>query len=378
MGSIREQLEVDDKALKNLGERRILLLLDELNSPQRGVLVSPASEITSVLVNELLTLGAGLLFVAISPARARAFMLEPMSRPRTDPSCSASQQTESFSLYQSVEARSGVTTGISAADRAHTIAALAENDPTPRSLVKPGHVFPVQVREGGLLVRHALPEGALDAVRLAECGDAAAFIDILDATGEYLDAKGCRELAAKHGIPVMTLGALTLLCLQHEQLVERVAEARLPTQLAGEVRIIAYRSQPDGGEHLALVKGAIDPSSPTLTRVQAENTVGDLFGGSLSTRRQIQRSLELINQHGSGVLVYLRRSYCAPFGSQEIGRQTDRSRNSVSMMRDYGLGAQILRDLGVHKVELLTGSQVNFIGLRSFGMEIVAQRTLTP
>lgn len=363
-------------ALESFKNSKLLILMDQSDPVKRSVLVSPALSITPALVNKMLTLSGGILFVAISRARAESLMLAPMSRPATDPSCVENPASPFPGLCQSVEAREGVTTGISAADRARTVSLLATDETVPRDLVKPGHIFPVMVQDGGLMARHALAEGAYDAVILAQDGGAAAFLDLLDPKGDFLKPEECKELALEQDIPLLTLEELTWLRLQREQMVERIAEARLPTRVAGEFTSIAYRSRLLGTEHLALIKGKIEPDQPVLTRVQAESLFGDIFGGLQEGRKQLHAAMRCLEKHGSGVLVYLRSTICADRGPRAASTINSNNNPTQRMMREYGLGAQILRDLGVRKIELLSGSQVSFAGLRAFDMEVVAQRPL--
>lgn len=351
------------------------IIIDDTSEPSRAVLVAPARDMSATLMNRLISLSRGLPSVAISAERAKGFMLEEMSRPSTT-APSAPQAPPPIKFCVSVEAREGVTTGISAADRARTVAILGEETPNPRKLVKPGHVFPVEVKDGGVLMKAALPEAALDVVRSGGCGDAAFFSDLLSPEGRLLDANTALSLASQERLPFVELTTLIKERLNSECLIERVAEARLPTEVAGELRSIIYRSRIHGGEHLALVKGEIDSSQPILTRVQPEFTLGDVFGGRYpASRTQILRSLEAIGKRGCGVLVYLRRPSVGEL-SRQVAANEPQPPGPASMMRDYGIGAQILRDLGVKKVELLSASGRSLAGVKTFGIEIIAQHPI--
>lgn len=357
-------------------QRRAAVLWDDASAPGRAVLIAPAQDIEAVEVNELVAMTGGLPFVAISPARAAAFMLSKMSRPLVHPAPQPLPGAEEqLNICVSVEAREGVTTGISASDRATTVRILGEEQPNPRKLVKPGHIFPVEVRTGGVLVKNALPEGACDISRIAGFTEAALFLDLLDGQGEYLSSAGQTKLCAEKSLPRLALSELTRYRLSTESLVYRVAEAKLPTQLAGELRSLIYKSSIHEGEHLALIKGEIDPARPVLTRVQTEFTFSDVFGGKAPTSRSVlHRALKTIGDNGSGVLVYLRRPSFGELGQQITSQQ--RAFKPSSIMREYGLGAQILRDLGIRKVDLLTGSKKNLVGIHPFGIEIVSQREI--
>jgi len=392
-GADSSPLSYDVDAVRRAMKTRRLAILSDDSAPEpRSMLVAPALDISPALVNEILLLTGGITYVALSPHRVRAFLLDPMSRPRMNSPSSGISVVEQalrdnalselalspLSACESVEAREGVSTGISAADRALTISILGEQTPVARKLVRPGHIFPIEVREGGVLVKNALPEGSVDLVTMAGFTDAALCVDLLDSLGEFLSLARARELSREREIPHFLLSELTRLRLEHEHLVSRVAEARLPTQHAGEMRSILYRSSLHDEEHLALVKGEINPEVPVLVRVQPEFTFGDVFGASEgSTRHHVERCLTAIGERGSGVFLYLRRSFATQLGEQRGGTPwgppVDAQRRPIWMMREYGLGAQILRDLGVRRAEVLTSSTRNLVGLNSFGIEIVAQ-----
>lgn len=361
--------------LSEFKTKQIAVLIDDL-SASRAALIAPIEDISAEGVNRILSLSGGLTLVALSPERASAFMLSSMARPAT--SMDALSRTGAPAHYVSVEAREGISTGISAADRAKTLAILGARVPQPRSLVKPGHIFPVATREGGVLVKTEIPEGALDIARLAGSTDAALYVDLLSREGELVDAATARQVATNEGLPVTTLSELISYRLAHESLVQRVAESTIPTTLAGEVRAIVYRSSISDVEHIALVKGDFGPEDSVLVRVQAEHTVADVFGGgSPPSRTHLQNSLAAIGQRGSGVLLYLRRPFLDPKGSstQHLKEDSTPPKNAA-MMREYGVGAQILRDLGVSKVEVLSSTQRALEGLQSFGISVVAQHAI--
>lgn len=368
------------KAIEQFSVSQLAILQDRGSSGSRAVLVAPSRDIPEALVTRIISLsGGGLFFVAMPPARCEAFFLGPMRRPQTSSlhfNAYSSKGAPDTGPAQciSVDAREGVTTGISAADRAITLRILGDDQPRPGKLVKPGHVFPVEASQPGLLLRHAIPEGALDLVRLSGKGEAALFVDLLDETGSFLSFERQQALAEKEGIPVLDLDLLTRYRLDTEKLVQRVAEAQLPTRYGGNMKSVIYRSEAHAGEHLALVKGTINSDQPVLTRVQAEFTFADVFGGPQPTSRaHIASCLKAIGEKGSGVFLYLRQT-----SRGELVRQLEESSSAyrnqpTTMMREYGLGAQILHDLGVRQIELLTNSQKNLVGLKSFGIEIVSQ-----
>ncbi len=360
-------------------DERLVLISDDASGKgtghKRAVLAAPAQEISTSLVNRIISYSGGLCFVALSPARIQSFQLEKMSRPRLPGS--AEDDRRDLDLSVSVEAREGISTGISAADRAKTIAILGESEPNPRKLVKPGHIFPIQARAGGVLVRNALPEAALDFIRLAGFSEAALFVDLLDHSGALMSEHDQALFASTCGIPRVTISDITRHRLDTEQLVTKVAEARLPVRNAGELRTCVYKSTVHTGEHVALVKGDLTGEEPVLTRVQAEFTPADVFGGKHpASRAQLHGAIQAIAARGRGVLIYLRRQSTGELQQQVADPLLASSHNPATMLREYGLGAQILRDLGVKRIELLTGSRKTLSGLTSFGIEIISQRPI--
>lgn len=358
--------------LSQFRSQKLAVIWDDLSGADRAVVCSPASDISAVLVNRLITLSTGLIFVALSDERAAAFALTLMERPHSLETTNSS----GLPLYLSVESREGVTTGISAADRARTLAVLGGSAPHPRQIVTPGHIFPVATRSGGVLVRSGLPEAALDLVSIAGAfSDAAVYLDVLSPQGELVRGNEILSYAQSHGLLLVRMSELVRYRLESEPLIERIAEAKLPTQYAGELRSYIYRSLIHEGEHVALVKGEVNNTNqPVLTRVQAECTFSDVFGGKEhGSKRSLDLALQAIGKRGTGVLVYLRRPALGVLGDQIDQQDEAQTPPPQQMMRDYGIGAQILRDLGVQKIELLTGSQKNLIGIRPFGLEIVSQ-----
>jgi 3,4-dihydroxy 2-butanone 4-phosphate synthase/GTP cyclohydrolase II len=364
-----------EQQVEDFTKTRLYVLRDDIGD-NRSVLVAPAQNISADEVNRIITTTGGLTFVALTPERAAAFMLSPM--PGTQASATSRNDSGVLVQFTSVEAREGVTTGISTSDRATTIALLGDPNPHPRSLVKPGHIFPVGAKQGGSLVKAGIPEAAIDLVTLAGFSDAALFVDFLDVSGEFISADAARSWAAAHHVPAITISQIIQHRLLREPLVVRLSEAALPTREAGTVQAIAYRSTIHDVEHVALVKGEIPTNEPVLVRVQVENTVADVFGGaSPATRQQISGSLRALAENGSGVLLYLRRNSLADHSVKSVPASISPSPVPPSAgMREYGVGAQILRDLGISQIELLSSTQKNLVGLDSFGISVVAQRAI--
>lgn len=360
------------RRIQEFKTKRLAIIWDDIGGQPRGILCAPAQQIDVKLFNHLISLSFGIVFAAISDARAKAFGLQFMERHTQAEFASKSD----LPLYQSVEAREGVTTGISAADRAHTAQVLASEHPQPRLVITPGHMFPVATCAGGVLVKTGFPEAALDLVTIAGFNDVALYLDLVTSTGELAEVAVAENLAKGAQFPLVRMSELIRHRLQTEPLIERITEAKLPTQRAGELRSFIYRSLLHEGEHVALVKGEINSDSPVLVRVQPEHTFSDVFGGSThNSKALLNAALEAIGENGSGVLVYLRKPSLGALSEQIDALEPAHSPHS---MKEYGIGAQILRDLGVRKIDLLTTSKRSLVGLTPFGLEIVSQRALVP
>ncbi|MCI5066171.1 3,4-dihydroxy-2-butanone-4-phosphate synthase [bacterium] len=371
-----------------------VLLRDDTEQSGGCALVFPARTISAEIVNRALHLSRGSSpFVALSAERAETFHLEPMGFNR-----STLPPPRGFAPRElvSVEAREGVTTGISAADRARTVRVLGADEPKARDIVKPGHVFPIQTRAGGVLVRSALPEAALDVIKLSRSGDAACFFELYSATGSALSLEEWEQLSKKESLTALTIGDLITARLQREEMVKQITEVRLPTSFESNMKAYLYRSEVHQGDHIALVKGEIHAESEVLTRVHPEQLFEDVFGpavedrdekGALAPTTSLQRALQEVGDAEVGVLVYLRRPDTFPL-LRELGGAAHPQREggedlpppslqpAGAAMKEYGIGAQILRDLGVRKIHLLSSRGAPAAGLANFGLEIIGQRTL--
>lgn len=369
-------VELESSWFPHFRQRRLAILQDDSSQLRRAVLAAPAEDISPDEINFIISHTGGLLFVALSPERAESFGLDLMSRPLLAP-LQQDKPVGHLDAFVSVDAREEIASGISTFDRAKTVSLLGALDPRPRQLVKPGHIFPVSTRAGGTLVVNALPEGALDLTKLAGFTDAALLVDLLDESGNFLAPEDQVAFAAKHDLSLITLGDLIRKRLASENIVDRVAEAKLPSRYGGELRSYIYKSRLHSGEHMALVKGQPAAEITVRTRVQTESTFSDVFGGPKPpTRHLIQASLNSIRNAPTGVLVYLRQSSGGHLQKQVQGSKSIETSLPPTLIREYGVGAQILYDLGVRKIELLTNNQQSLVGLRAFGLEITAQRKI--
>lgn len=365
-----------EEAIKDIQEGKMVILVDDEDRENEGDLCMAAEMVTPDAINFMATHGRGLICLSMSPDIIEQLGLPMMVRDNKSP------YGTGFTI--SIEATTGVTTGISAADRARTIEAAVDPEATPRDIISPGHVFPLRARKGGVLVRTGQTEGSVDLSRLAGLRTAGVICEIMKDDGTMARMPDLEVFAAEHDLKIVTVADLVAYRLRKDLLVHRAAEARLPTEHAGEFRVIAYENDVDDFEHVALIKGEIDSEKPVMVRVHSECLTGDVFGSArCDCGEQLHAAMEMVAQEGSGVILYMRQEgrgiglvnkLKAYQLQDEEGMDTVEANVHLGFkpdLRDYGIGAQMLRDLGVREMRLLTNNPKKIVGLEGYGLKVV-------
>ncbi len=362
-----------EEAINEIRRGRMVILMDDKDRENEGDLCMAAEKVTPAAINFMATHGRGLICLSLTEEKVRQLGLPMMVSENTSPFGTA------FTI--SIDAADQITTGISAADRARTSLAAIADDAKPQDLVTPGHVFPLRARKGGVLVRAGQTEGSVDLARLAGLRPAGVICEIMKDDGTMARQPDLMKFAKRHKLKVVTIADLIQYRLNYDSLVYRAATASLPTRIGGAFQAIVYNTHVDQSEHLALIKGDIAPKEETLVRVHTKYVPGDVFGFQfLNTGAVIQRSMELIANEGKGVILYLQpelrglQPASVTYPRVDGRQQTEMNASFVyrSEFKEYGIGAQILRDLGVGKMRLLTNNRKHLVGLRGYGLEVTS------
>jgi len=364
-----------DEAIDEIANRKMVILVDDEDRENEGDLCMAAESVTPEAINFMARHGRGLICLSLTPERVEELQLPMMTDDNTSPFGTA------FTV--SIEAKRGVTTGISAADRAKTIMTAIDPKTQPQDLVRPGHVFPLRARPGGVLQRAGQTEGSVDLAKLANFYPAGVICEIMSDDGTMARVPELMEFSKKHNLKIVTIKDLIKYRMRTELFVKRAATATLPTKYGGEFTAIAYANDIDNNIHVALVKGEIRPDDEVLVRVHSQCLTGDVLGSvRCDCGEQLHKAMEMIKKEGKGVILYMKQegrgiglmNKLKAYELQDKGLDTVEANIKLGFkpdLRDYGIGAQILVDLGVRKMRLMTNNPKKIVGLEGYGLKVV-------
>ncbi|MBE8219802.1 MAG: 3,4-dihydroxy-2-butanone-4-phosphate synthase [Alphaproteobacteria bacterium] len=366
MSEYSQYLSSAEEIIEDARNGKMIVLVDAEDRENEGDLVIPSQMATPDAINFMAKFGRGLICLTLPEARAAQLQLSLMSQNN------ATRHQTAFTV--SIEAREGVTTGISAHDRAHTIAVAIDPTKNANDIVTPGHIFPLVAREGGVLVRAGHTEAAVDISRLAGLYPSGVICEIMNDDGTMARLPDLVQFAQLHGLKLGTIADLIAYRRRKDTLVERVYEGTFEAQAGGTFQAMVFINKITNEEHIALVKGDIaSGSKPVLTRFHAENIVNDVLGSAAPRANTLQKSMEIIGKEDRGVIVFIRNTSPTPF-SDVLNLQA--SDDKPSQLRDYGIGAQIVLDLGVHDIELLSDTPRNVVALDGYDLKISGRRPI--
>ena len=363
-------LSSPEEIIEEAKNGRMFILVDDEDRENEGDLVIPAQMATPEKINFMARYGRGLICLALTKRRVDELGLDLMSRNN------GTRHETAFTV--SIEAREGVTTGISAADRARTVAVAIDSSKGREEIVTPGHVFPLVAREGGVLVRTGHTEAAVDVARLAGLNPSGVICEIMNEDGTMSRMDDLVAFAQLHNLKIGTIRDLIAYRRRHDHLVEKRAEMTFESRWGGQWKAITFHNKATGDETIALVKGRIDPAKPTLVRMHTASFFIDMFGEQSSRSGMLSRSMEMIAEEGAGVIVVINRPMKDAASRSIQARNAGKTAGTpeIEELRDYGVGAQILAELGVEEMVLLTNTHHELIGLNGYGLSIIDERRI--